>query len=342
MSYTLNLGQWNQIFAVPAAVVDSHIKLASESQLKVLLYLLRHAGEDISDDTVASALRISVEEVQNAVLFWKERELLKENGNELAPAEVTVQKPPVSAPAVTEKPAEPEKPKKPRTAVSRAQKPDSAFVAQILKDDHFLASLLDEVQVILKKPLSSGDTAAIVMLYHTFGLPCEVIALMVMYLCSVGEGNMRAIERMGIRWADEGIRTAADAEIEIERMTNSREAWERVSKLFGIRSVGKPTSSQLEHANRWLNEWGFSEEMILEAYERCVDNKGVYNIRYINAILLRWHEQGIKSLDTLQKEEKASKNKSKQKRKSSKGSMFSLDGASFDVNEYETDSLFDD
>ena len=39
MAYRINLGQWNTIFAVPACVVDSHIKLATEAQLKVLLYL---------------------------------------------------------------------------------------------------------------------------------------------------------------------------------------------------------------------------------------------------------------------------------------------------------------
>ena len=39
--------------------------------------------------------------------------------------------------------------------------------------------------------------------------------------------------------------------------------------------------------------------MIIEAYERCVKIKGDYNISYINAILKRWHEKGIKSLDEL-------------------------------------------
>ena len=44
MSYHINLGQWNSVFAVPASLVDQHIKLASEAQLKVLLYILRHSG----------------------------------------------------------------------------------------------------------------------------------------------------------------------------------------------------------------------------------------------------------------------------------------------------------
>lgn len=339
MSYQIHLGQWNSIFAVPSAVVDQYIKLANEAQLKVLLYLLRHAGEDIPDSSLSDALHISAEEVANALQFWTECELLKEEKGIYTPSGHPTEA--ATAPAKTV--SEPdEKQKKPHTTVSRAQRPDSLFVSKLLQEDPYLASLLEEVQSVLKKPLSSGDTATIVMLYDSFGLPCEVIGLLLNYLNSVGSANMRAIEKLGIRWSDEGIKTIADAEREIERMMSSREAWGRVSALLGIRNIGNPTKSQLEHADRWLNLWGFSDEMITEAYERCVNTKGEYNIRYINAILQRWHEKNLKSLDALKQEEASAKNKPKAKGKSGKGSVFSVEGASFDISKYESNSLFDD
>ena len=88
----------------------------------------------------------------------------------------------------------------------------------------------------------------------------------------------------------------------------------------------------------------FSDEMIIEAYERCVNIKGEYNISYINAILKRWHEKGIKSMDALHESEAAAKNKTKTKSKKNKGkgSVFSVEGASFDVDKYKNSSLFDD
>ena len=81
--------------------------------------------------------------------------------------------------------------------------------------------------------------------------------------------------------------------------------------------------------------------MIVEAYERCVDTKGVYNIKYINAILKKWYEKRIFSLDDLNKAESASKKAAKSK-PSAKGSVFSADSASFDLSKYEKQSLFDD
>lgn len=336
MSYQIDLGQWNSVFAIPSALVDKHIKLASEAQLKVILYLLRHSGEELSEESFTKALSLTSEEVKNALDFWKERGLIAQSGAHFAPAALTEQRETASHSSEKPKP-EPEK----HTAVSRAIKPDSAFVAQIMQQDSNLVGLLDEAQTAFGKPLSPGDTATLVMLYTTFGLPCEVLALLITYVSSTSNPSIRAVERLGIAWSDKGIHTVEGAEAEIERLTASREAWGRVSALMGIRNVGKPTKSQQEHAYCWTVTWGFNDEMIIEAYERCVNTKGEYNIKYINAILKKWYEKRIFSLDELQKSESGAKKAAKSK-PSSKGSVFSTENASFDLSKYEKQSLFDD
>ena len=53
MSYTVNLGCWGSIFAVPSDVVDKYLKIAGSAQLKVLLWILRHSGENFEVDTIA-------------------------------------------------------------------------------------------------------------------------------------------------------------------------------------------------------------------------------------------------------------------------------------------------
>ena len=336
MSYTINLGQWNSVFAVPSSVVDKYIKLATEAQLKVLLYILRHSGEEIGEDELSSDLRIDKQEVVNAIAFWTEQGLLAQMDNAvLKPAE-----PAASTLAAASKPEE--KPGKPRTTVSRAQRPEPAFVAKLLKEDTNLAGLLEEAQTVLNKPLSPGDTATLVMLYNSFGLPCDVLAMMINYLASTGRADMRSIERTGLQWSDDGIKTAKEAELVIERAESSRSAWKSVSKLLGIRNIGNPTKSQLEHADRWVNIWGFSDEMITEAYERCVNSKGEYNIRYINAILQKWYDKRMFSLDTLREQEASVKRKPKTGGSKKNSSVFSADDASFDITKYENTSLFDD
>ena len=337
MGYQINLGQWNSIFAVPCAAVDQHIKLASESQLKVLLYLLRHAGESCDEDLISRAIGVSVDEVKNASEFWTERGLLRRAGDELTPpASVAVA---VAAPAPI-LPAEQKPQPKKRTAISRAVRPDSAYVAKRISEDANLAGLIQEVETVTGNPLAPGDCAVLTMLHDSFGLPCEVIAMLIHYLAETGRANIRAIERFGTEWSDKGVDSVVAAEREIERMASSREAWGRVSSLIGLHNSGRPTEAQLANADRWLNEWGFHDEMIVEAYERCVNTKGAYNMSYINAILKKWYEKRLFSLDALKEAEQRPAQSSKKPNK--KGSVFTSEGASFDMDAYESKSLFDD
>ena len=53
----------------------------------------------------------------------------------------------------------------------------------------------------------------------------------------------------------------------------------------------KATKAQQENANRWINEWHFSDEMLREAYERCVNKKNSFNITYTNGILKNWNKR---------------------------------------------------
>jgi len=334
MSYKINLGAWGSVFAVPSALVDSHLKLATESQLKVLLYILRNSESDNSVDSISKATLVHPDEVKNAVDFWIERGLVSSGDSGLI---VSQDK---GDAAVYSSNQETSKEVKPKTrAISRAQRPDPMFVSRRLTEDNALASLMDEAQIALSKPLSSGDTATLVMLHDTDGLPCEVLALLIHYCVSIGKGNMRTIERMGIAWASEGVMTMEAAEQKIMRLSQSNNAWTRVSKLFGLKNIGTPTKAQLSFADVWCNDWKFSDDMLLEAYERCVDQKGEYNIKYINGILLKWYNASIFNLDDLHK---ADENGAK----SQKGKKFMQDSterhASYDLKTFESKSLFKD
>lgn len=331
MSYKISLGAWGSVFAVPSSLVDAHLKLATESSLKVLLYILRNSDRDNSLEDIAKAVSVHPDEVKDAVDFWIERGLVTSTDSVLT-ATLATQVEVKSDTEQTEIPVS----KKPR-AMSRSVRPDPRFVARRLSESKDLASLMDEAQIALSKPLSSGDTATLVMLHDTDGLPCDVLALLINYCVSEGKGNMRAIERMGTQWASEGIFTIADAEQKIIRLSQSNNAWTKVSKLFGLKNIGSPTKSQLSYANVWCNEWKFSDDMILEAYERCVNQKGEYNIKYINGILAKWYSADIFNLDDLKT---ADENSSK--KMSSKSAKQSDRHASYDLETFESKSLFTD
>ncbi len=330
MSYKINLGAWGSVFAVPSALVDSHLKIATESQLKVLLYILRNSDADNSVDSISKAVSVHPDEVKNAVGFWVERGLVASTSDSLTfTQDINSEEKAIESVKVDEEPT-----KKPRQ-LSRPQKPDHSFVAKRLYESKELSEFMDEVQLALANPISDADTATLIMLHDTDGLPCDVLMLLINYCVSIGKGNMRAIERMGTQWGAEGIYTLQLAEEKIIRLSQSNNAWTRVSKLFGIKNVGTPTKAQLAFADTWCNDWKFSDDMLLEAYERCVNTKGEYNIKYINAILSKWHSSSIYNLDDLRKADE-----SIAKKRKGRGKNEPEHTASYDINDFDNNSLF--
>ncbi len=323
------------MFAVPTDVVDKGLKLASEAQLKVLLYLLRHSGDTLTDELVAEALALHPEDVRDSIEYWAAKGLLVSAGGAVTMPESSPAEVPTETPAQGTQPDLLKASDKPRP-VSRPTKPEPRHVARRLKADKNLVLLMDEAQRILGKVLSNSDTATLLMLHETDGLPIEVILMLLEHCAQIDKANMRYIERVGIQWGSEGITTINLAEEKIKQYSEASSAWGRICAVFGIHLSGSPTKKQLEYSGIWINEWGFSEAMLRLAYERCVDAKGEANLSYINGILKRWNEQGLKKTEDVLKADTMPAKKGKKSVKSAGNE------ASYNIDEYENYSIFDD
>lgn len=87
MEFRINPREINNIFAVPASVVDEDLRLAGSAQLKTLLWTLRHAKhENANVDELAKELRIDRADVIDAMQFWVDRGVLvRDDDEEAAP-----------------------------------------------------------------------------------------------------------------------------------------------------------------------------------------------------------------------------------------------------------------
>lgn len=344
MNYKMNLGAWNSIFAVPCSVVDEHIKLAGAAQLKVLLWFLRHAGENFSDEDMAAALSMSPADARDSMQYWIATGIIvidKESG-EISPSMNEASAPfgfkPVEKPIKTEtkiieQPVEEKitaKLSEPKKPLSRPQKPDSAHLAERMVGDSSIAFLMQEADNILGRMTSNADKCTLLMLNEYYGLPVEVIIMLLQYLQDMGKTNMKYIEKVAESWGDNEITTVERAEKEIMRMTNSRTAFKLIVQTIGLEEHS-PTDKELKQAERWVNEWHFTADMIREAYERCVDAKGKYIPNYVESILERWYKAQITTLEQAKAEKKPKRVK------------FSGEAeATYDLDAYENSSIFDE
>jgi DnaD/phage-associated family protein len=328
LNVNLSINDWNSIFAVPKSVVDKHLKVVGSTQLKVLLWALRHGGEKIFVSEISSELLIHPADVKDALQYWITVNILAESGFDLENFASNTD----SKNNKIENNAEPIHtntafPKKVRP-LTPIPKPDAKHLIKRIDGCEEIGFLMKEAELILNKPLSRGESASILALHDNDGLPVDVIVMLLQYAAGMGKRNMRYIEKIGISWAEEGIENIEMAEAKIKSLDSANNASRRLYEVVGCQNR-KLTSVEEEAANRWFNIWSFGNDMVKEAYERCINFNGKYILKYMDSIIKRWHSQGIHSFEHLKIESnlRTEKNKS-HTRKERK--------VSYDIDDYKS------
>lgn len=331
MSYSLNLGIWGSVFAVPSEIVDKHLRLAGAAQLKVLLWILRHNNDNFTDEDIAQALSMQAADVRDTIQYWIQVGVIVLNSNNI-----------ITPPPQSEEPAKVQTEEKKATVLPGKEtkqpsrlpmappKPDVQYLAQRMGEDNDVAYLMQAADSILGRMTSNNDKCILLNIHEYDGLPVEVILMLLQYATDIGKTNLRYIDKMAITWADEEINTLDRAEKKIKQLTESREAAYRVQKILGIDSHS-PTEKENYYAHCWFKQWQFSEEMVRQAYEICVNQKGQYIPGYTHKILERWYHSGIKTVEQMTEAE----NKRRKTAKTEK-----TYGGAYDLAAYENADPF--
>ena len=275
MEYSINPEVWKSVFAVPGVIVDENIKLSGAAQLKVLLWVLRHWGENFSTDDISKALGMQSADVKE----------------------------------VPEKAHEEKEDKKNKVVILKPQKPDVSHVAEMILNDKDVAYMMNFAESIFGRLLSHNDKSTLLHIHEYYSMPIEVIVMMLEYLSGAGKCSTKYIEQLAADWWQKGITTLESAEKEIQYLTESEKLVHKLLVIIG--QSGRPaTEDEIHTANLWFGEWKMSEELVKAAYEKCISNTGKFTYGYVKKIIESWHEKGITTLDKVKKEQ-ADKKKSK-------------------------------
>ena len=264
MKYMLNASAMNVPFFVPSSVVDKHIKLASNTQLKVLLVFLKNISSGISPKEISEFLRIDESEVCDALNFWVEREIILTKGEK-----------------AEEKPMDKEKPKPVRPTVI---KPTREEISEASANDPKISFLIGEAEMKLARGLRDNEIRTLCWLYLDFGMDISLILMLVEYAVSEDKATVAFIESTALAWLEAGVTTLSDAEEQIEARSLRKTAWGVVLSAFGM-DYRMPSDKELEFSGRWVVEWQFKKELLREAYNICVDKNAKLSMPYINKIL---------------------------------------------------------
>lgn len=304
MNYKINLGVWNNIFCVPGIVVDKYIKLAGESELKILLYLLRHGGESFNSEKIADELSLTAECVEEGIVFWKQRDLLKADElGELIPVREKEEKEAASRfdSAVSVYERKPESVIK-KIELTRAPDFPPVEIAKTVRGSEKADYLFKHCETLYGRPLKHNEQNTLMIILEDACLPVEAALILVDYCFSVKKNTPAYMRSIALEWAESGVNTIELAEKRVEELKKLNSAVGRFKTMFEVSSAF--SKEQKELINRWVNDFAFEDEMISEAYQITLNQTGKLAFKYMNKILTDWYGKGIKKKEQIEADKK--------------------------------------
>ena len=172
-------------------------------------------------------------------------------------------------------------------------------MARRFREDLAYQATVRAVENTLGRTLSGNDLRLLLSVYDYWGLPPEVI-MMLLTRCAelarerYGPGRrptMRAVEQEARRWAGLEVRSVDDAERLIRQDKEHASLLGRVQKLLGIHDR-RLSPSERDYVERWL-DWGFSPDALAIAYDRTVVSTGRLTWKYMDKMLESWSRAGL-------------------------------------------------
>lgn len=287
--------------SIPNIFLDTFMPSASGEFVKVYLCLLRlfgdpnHKPATIAD--IADSLHHTEGDVIRAIKYWEKAGLLSVVYTDDSPVNITL------LPLAQDKPRFKMQDKTPDIGQGKA--PDTAAAhdgteaasslsPSVSADDENenIRQLLYVSQQLLGRTFNNRDMDIILYIYNDLHFSDELMEYLLEYCVYNEMCSLSYVQRVAISWHKEGITTVAQAKEHHE--IHSLKAFS-VMKAFGIgnRNPGKP---ELDYITRWYDEYGFSNELIIEACNRTIRSLHQPNFEYTDGILTNWKTMNLRTL----------------------------------------------
>lgn len=361
--------------AVSNLFIDEYMADANDAQIKVYLYLLRmmnaHLATSVSD--IADKFNHTEKDVLRALKYWEKKHLLeldydsaktligihmhdlnagrtnasvRENPSTFIP--VPVAEDTYSNLRGTSRDRESsaviapiEMPAQKSTSITMAAVYDTpsfakpSYTADQLrefKQRQDTSQLLFIAESYIGKPLTPSEMKTILYFTDVLHFSDDLIDYLIQYCVDRGKKDFKYIEKVAVNWAEQGITTPKQAQ---------SQAYLYDKNVYAImRELGKsstPTPREASYITRWIQEYGFENDVIFEACERTVMATDKNRIEYADRILSSWHDQNVHHKSDISRIDELYKQRKKSASASAKANANRFN--QFAQNTYDFDAL---
>ncbi|MBQ7986681.1 MAG: DnaD domain protein [Clostridia bacterium] len=300
----------NNFTIVPTEFIKKQLPQANPTFVKVYLYLLMLASENSSVEfsDIAETLGLLESDLMLAVKYWESCGVIFKNGDSFSFGAGNTAPTQIADDVATQK------------------KPHTENLAQIIESDRSLSDMFMVSQEILGKTISEQDMETIYWFYSELKMSPEAILLLLEHCVSKGKTRMNYIEKVAVSWSEMGLTNAENVALYIKNEEQKTGFLYSIRKIMGI---ADRSLSQIEekYLTKWHDEMGMEEEMIALSYEYCIIQTAKLSFPYMDKIITRWAQEGIRTVADAEEDNRKFKKRTK------------TDGNAFGDNLYDHDDL---
>ncbi len=285
MQLTVVVPSFGKMFGVPTDVVDQYLRIATPNQLKILLYVLRHCGEPLTDVQIADTLGLSAEMVSESMMFWQQTDIFRT-------PKITPDPTPVETPS-PELPKDAPAPPLPVAEAKMGELTPTEIAAAIEASDD-LRRLMQMVEKLFGRPLRHTEQKSLVWLHDFQNIGSDVIFMVLNYCQSIDKLSVSYAEKIIISWWDAGCRTMSDVDAAIRRLEKQHTYTDDV--MHTLNMTHRPTTKQQAIIDTW-QEQNISQDLIALAGDETIDHIDKLSFPYMDKILSNWLEAGCRTKD---------------------------------------------
>lgn len=264
------------VFLVPRAI-EKYLKTASETELRVILYIFSKNGNPGTNTDISEALSVPEGDVSSAISFWRGAGIIRMCEN-TAPEIIVKSETPVS---------------------QKNASYSSSELASAINGNDDVRSLLNFASQKIGKILTPAEQAAIYSLVDVYSMKCDLVMGIIEYCVSEGHPSARYIERTGSKmYTEDGIDSFQKLEEYLRRKKAAKSYEEKVRRIIG--ASGRAFTKKEREIVESFSRNGIAEDLICAAYERTIGSISKPSLQYMAKIIEKWKEKGINSVDDLE------------------------------------------
>lgn len=304
-------GNFADFTSVSNVFIDEYMPKANGEFTKIYLLLLRLVNtgcDNLSISMIADKFNMLEADVIRGLKFWSQQNLLSlsldMNGNintiqlesltsnryivkdfskkQETLATASGESVPVAIPATT------------GTIVPMKKNYSAKEISSFSNNESF-SQLTFLAETYLGKTLNASDINCILYMLDGLKLNPDFIEYIMETCISSGHKSLSYIEKKAVDYFKKDIHNIEGAKMDAKLR---QDICKSIYKIFGLASK-TPVKKEISYITKWTEDFGFSDDIILEACERTMEHTHTASFPYADKILFSWAENQVSSIEDI-------------------------------------------